>query len=88
MKAHNRGGKRENAGRKPKADELTIIEKMDKAKAPDEVWQILANKVSEGDLSAVKLWLAYRFGQPQQKVEQSLNLNSIPILNIDPLKID
>jgi hypothetical protein len=54
------------AGRKPKADEIKIIEQMDAIAAPLEAWQALWLKVQEGDTQAIKTWLAYRFGQPKQ----------------------
>lgn len=65
----NNGGAREGAGRKPKADEVKMIENMDATKAPQEVWQKLADKVDEGDTTAIKTWLAYRYGKPQAKVD-------------------
>lgn len=63
------GGARPGAGRKPKADEITIIEKMDAIAAPDEVWAALLGKVREGDTQAIKTWLAYRYGQPKQQID-------------------
>jgi len=55
-----------------KADEIAIIEKMDAVMVPDKAWQALAEKVKENDIPAVKLWLAYRYGNPKD----TLNLNS------------
>ena len=63
------GGKRKGAGRKPKADELTMIESMDATKAPKEVWEKLAERVDEGDTQAIRAWLSYRYGQPRQTVD-------------------
>lgn len=68
------GGKREGAGRKSKADELALIEKMDAILAPESVWKAVAAKVSEGDMQASKLWLSYRYGQPQAFTELSGNV--------------
>ena len=58
-----RGGARQGAGRKPKADEITLIENMDAVLVPESVWQALADKVTEGDVTAIKTWLrlAIRF---------------------------
>lgn len=67
------GGKREGAGRKPKADEIKTIESMDRAMIPDEAWEALAKKVKEGDVPAIKLWLAYRFGQPKKTIDHQNN---------------
>jgi len=63
------GGKRENAGRKPKADEIKLIESMDKVAMPDHVIELLWGKCLEGDVRAIKLWFEYRFGMPKQKVD-------------------
>lgn len=75
-----RGGRRPNSGRKPKAEEIKIIEQMDAAKAPAEVWEALANRVEKGDVQAMKLWLSYRFGQPKQDVNLSSNEGLISIV--------
>ena len=69
----NNGGNK-NAGRKPKADEIKLIEQMDAVMVPLEVWQALASKVESGDVQAQKTWLSYRYGMPKQIVE-STNLN-------------
>lgn len=66
------GGKRKGSGRKPKADEIRLIETMDAVKAPIEVWEELSVKVEEGDTNAIKTWLSYRYGQPKQSVDHSI----------------
>lgn len=73
-KRRNNGGHPTNGGRKPKADEIKLIEQMDAVMVPCEVWQALANKVKDGDVQAQKTWLGYRYGLPKQIVEQT-NLN-------------
>lgn len=67
--SNNHGGAREGAGRKPKADEIKMIEKMDATLAPTEVWQALADLVADGNERAVRTWLHYRFGKPTDKIE-------------------
>jgi len=62
------GGNREGAGRKPKSDELQMIEKMDATLAPITVWESLAAKVETGDTMAIKCWLEYRYGKPKQLI--------------------
>lgn len=69
----NNGGNK-NAGRKPKADEIKLIEQMDAVMLPIEAWQALAAKVESGDVQAQKTWLSYRYGMPKQIVENT-NLN-------------
>lgn len=65
------GGKRKGSGRKPKADEVSMIEKMDATLAPIKAWEELAKRVKSGDTTAIKTWLAYRYGQPKQSVDLS-----------------
>ncbi len=70
----NNGGARESAGRKPKSDEIKLIESMDAITVPEKVWQALFNRVKDGDVQAIKTWLSYRFGMPKQMIEQK-NIN-------------
>lgn len=79
-KRKNNGGKRENAGRKPKADEISMIENMDATKAPIEVWQKLAERVEAGSDTAIKTWLEYRYGKPTQTVNQQMTFNESPAI--------
>ena len=71
----NNGGSRKGAGRKPKADELKIIEQMDAVAVPKSVWKLLYDKATEGDTNAIKAWLQYRFGMPKQTIDQTTKLN-------------
>jgi len=71
---HSTKGK---AGRKKKADELTMIENMDKALAPQKVWERLANLVEEQDTQAIKLWMNYRYGMPKQTSD--VNVKSVEV---------
>jgi hypothetical protein len=66
---NNKGVVGNKGGRKPKADEVKLIELMDAVMAPLEAWQALALKVKEGDVQAVKTWLNYRFGMPKQAID-------------------
>ncbi len=72
------------AGRKPKADEIKIIEQMDAVLAPMEVWQKLAELVHKGDGMAIKTWLSYRFGNPKQAVDVTTDGDKItaPTINV------
>jgi hypothetical protein len=69
----NNGGNK-NAGRKPKIDEIKLIETMDAIAVPDSVWRMLYAKVLDSDVQAIKTWLQYRYGMPKQIVEQT-NIN-------------
>lgn len=65
------------AGRKPKADEITMIQRMDATMAPEMVWAKLAAKVKDGDTQAIKAWLAYRYGQPKQSIDHTTKGDAI-----------
>jgi hypothetical protein len=68
---HSTKGK---AGRKPKADEIKLIEQLDSILAPDALWENVAQLITDKqDIQALKLWISYRYGQPKQalQVEQS-----------------
>ena len=72
-----KGGSREGSGRKPKVQEVKLIEQMDKISVPDEIWNALLFKCKQGDTGALKLWLAYRFGLPKQQIDVTTNGESI-----------
>jgi hypothetical protein len=60
--------------RKPKADEIKLIETMDAIAVPIPVWKMLYAKVLDSDVNAIKTWLQYRYGMPKQIIEQT-NVN-------------
>jgi hypothetical protein len=59
------------AGRKPKADEIKLIEQMDAVAVPEEIWAKLYSRCNDGDVAAIKTWLSYRFGMPKQYVDHT-----------------
>ena len=67
------GGPRPGAGRKPKVQEIKIIEQMDAIAVPEKIWGALLRKCEEGDTQALKLWLAYRLGLPKQQIDITSN---------------
>jgi len=73
------GGARAGAGRKPKADEIQLIETMDAIAVPDTIWKALADKIKDKDVNAIKTWLQYRYGMPKQIIEQT---NITPVTEI------
>jgi hypothetical protein len=77
IKKDSRGGKREGAGRKPRVQEIRIIEQMDTVCVPEEIWRALLYKCQQGDTAALKLWLSYRFGLPKQQIDVTTNGESI-----------
>jgi len=80
----NNGGNK-NAGRKPKIDEIKLIETMDAIAIPGTVWKMLYAKVLDSDVNAIKTWLQYRYGMPKQIVEQT-NLN-VDVKDLDDEEI-
>ena len=67
------GGARIGAGRKPKIQEIKLIEQMDALAVPNEIWNALLYKCQQGDTNAIKLWLSYRFGLPKQQIDVTSN---------------
>ena len=75
----NNGGARQGAGRKPKADEIKLIERLDSIIDKDEAVGKLGELVTKGDIRALQLYLSYRYGKPKE----SIDLNSSEGLNIN-----
>lgn len=67
------GGKRIGAGRKTKADEQKLIERLDNIIEQDEVIEKLKEMVKDGNFQAVKLYLEYRYGKPKESVDVTTN---------------
>jgi len=74
------GGARIGAGRKPKIDEISLIQAMDTIAVPEKLWKALLKKAEEGDTNAIKTWLQYRYGMPKQVIDQNINIEK-PIFN-------
>lgn len=74
-------GENRGQGRKPKADEILLIEKLS---AYDDVAnEKLLEGVKEGKLPYLKLFYEYRYGKPKQQVDVTTRgdkLNSIPLV--------
>jgi hypothetical protein len=63
----NNGGKREGAGRKPKAEEQKLIESLTPMNSI--ALNALKECVKDKQGWAVKLYFEYFYGKPQQKVD-------------------
>ena len=72
------GGKRKGAGRKPKADEQQLIEKLSPLDAV--ALKALKNGLVDDQSWAVKLFLEYRYGKPTQTINQT---NAVTINDFD-----
>lgn len=68
-KKDGRGGAREGAGRKRKADEAKLIEKLDNIIDHDDVIRIMRRMIFDDDFRALQLYMNYRFGKPQDKLD-------------------
>lgn len=60
------GGPREGAGRKPKALEQELLDKL--APYDDIALESLKRGVQAGDFNFTKLFMEYRFGKPKQDI--------------------
>ena len=63
------GGRRPNSGRKPKAEEMELIEKLDKLIDPEDAIISLNKLINKLDIAAIRLYLEYRFGKPKNQVD-------------------
>jgi len=82
----NRGGARENAGRKRKSDEIALIERL--SPMDDKALKLLNDKLDEGDMAALKMFMEYRWSKPKQEVSVDgdllLNIPAPVIYNTAP----
>ena len=65
------GGKRQGAGRKPKADELNLIEKL--TPLEDAAYQAVKAGVEKGDFKYVQLFYNYYAGKPRETKDITIN---------------
>ena len=73
-------GGNKNAGRKPKAEEIKLIERL--SPMANDALKALHNGVKDGDFQFVKLYLEYYAGKPSQQVDITSNGKDI---NINPI---
>lgn len=67
------GGARKGAGRKPKADEVAFIERLDNVIDSEDAIKQMHALILEGNFNAIKLYLEYRFGKPKDSVDITSN---------------
>lgn len=60
-------GENRNAGRKPKATEIELIERL--TPLEEVAFAALKKGLIEGDFSFVKLYFEFRFGRPKQQIQ-------------------
>lgn len=83
-KRKNNGGHstKGKAGRKPKAEEIKLIERLDNIIDKDEAVQTLHKLLKDGNFNALKLYLEYRWGKPKESLDvtskgESLSFNEL-----------
>jgi hypothetical protein len=76
------GGKIEGSGRKPKATELELIEKL--TPMEDTAIKLLFDLLKKGNKDALKLYFSYRYGLPKQTIDQK---NTHEFVDIDITKL-
>jgi hypothetical protein len=69
MEDNKRGGAREGSGRKSKAHELSLIEKL--SPLEPKALAVLSQALDDHKDWAVKLFFQYQFGMPKQVVDQN-----------------
>jgi len=75
-----RGGARDGAGRKSKAEEQSLIEKL----TPLEpiAFEALTNALNDGKDWAVKLFFQYKFGMPKQTIDNKVEVSNFDIKDV------
>lgn len=74
-----KGGKREGAGRKSKAEEQKLIERLSPYK--DEALEALVRNMKDDQSWAVKMYFEYMYGKPKET--KDLNVKGLPRITIE-----
>lgn len=67
----NNGGHK-TAGRKSKADEIKLIEKLDKYIDSEKVFTILEGLIRDSNIKAIQIYMSYRYGKPRETVDMNV----------------
>ena len=67
----NNGGAREGAGRKPKSEEIKLVERL--SPLEDDALAALSEGVKSGDIKWVALYLNYYLGKPKETRDITIN---------------
>ena len=83
-KKKTRGGFRPGSGRPKRMDEQAIIEKL--TPMAETAFKVLNQKILDGDMNAIKLYMSYFLGMPTQKVESKIEgqLNQVSVEVVRP----
>ena len=75
------GGRRPGSGRKSKAEELKLAEKLDELLGSDweqAVFDKIRSEALKGSFQHAQLLVAYKYGKPQDKVDITSGGKSLP----------
>ena len=64
-------GKKARSGRKPKSDELALVEKL--TPLSDKAFEELQKGIERGEFQFVRLWFQYMYGKPKQIAEINIS---------------
>jgi len=67
----NNGGARQGAGRKPKSEEIKLVERL--SPLEDDALAAMAEGVKSGDIKWVQLYLSYYLGKPKETRDITIN---------------
>lgn len=78
------GGYRPNSGRKRRMEEAELIEKL--SPMAEKAFKMLEQKVLDGDMKALQIFMQYFIGLPTQKIESKIegNLNQVSVEVVKP----
>lgn len=74
------GGKRNGAGRKPKADEQELIERL--SPLDDAAFDALRQGVEKGEFPFVRMFMEYRYGKPKETVKVNSVNENIEVIRV------
>ena len=74
------GGWRPNSGRKPKIDEIKMIERL--SPLANEAYKQLEKGIEEGDFKFIQLYFNYYLGKPKESKEITISKER-PLFNIE-----
>lgn len=82
-KRRNNGGHstKGKAGRKPKSEEIKLIEQLDKIIDRDKVIEKLNELIDEGDYKAIQLYMNYLYGRPKESKDVTIK-GDTPMFNL------
>ncbi|MEN8835997.1 MAG: hypothetical protein ABF265_08220 [Polaribacter sp.] len=70
-KRKNNGGSRPGAGRKPKSEEIKLVERL--SPLEDDALAAMTEGVKSGDIKWVQLYLNYYLGKPKETKDITIN---------------